>query len=80
MPAAIIENAFDVAVRAALHMTAEGCGVAEHDHPNGLSDIILERLSLFKGGIMGRQQVDQSVCGRLHHVGPGPTEPIQREG
>jgi hypothetical protein len=67
-------------VWAALHMTTEGRSVTAHEHSDSLSDIILKRLSLFKRGIMGRKQVDQSVCGRLHHFGPGHTESIQGKG
>ena len=43
-----------------------------HEHVDCLSDILLERLGLFKGGIMGRIQVDQPVGPGLNAVESRP--------
>ena len=71
MPAALIKDAFDVTMGAAFHMPPEGGGVAGHDHPDRLANMVLERLRLGEAGVMGRQQVNEPVGGRLHHVRPG---------
>ena len=53
--------------------------MTEHQHANGLSNIILEWLGLFEGREMGRQKVNEPIRSRLHHFWRWHTQPIQGE-
>ena len=68
MAAGVVEDTRDMPLRAAFHMPPERGRVTGGQHPHRLPHVLLERLRRLERRIRGRQQVEQSVRRRRHHL------------
>ena len=61
MPAGVVKDPLDMALRAALHMPAQRGGMTVDCHPHRPADVFLQRLGPFEGRIVGREDLDQTI-------------------
>ena len=69
MSAGVVEDPFDVPVRAAFHMAAQRRAVAVDRHPHRPPHMLLQWLDALKGRVMGPEDLNQLIRGRLHELG-----------
>ena len=69
MPAGVVKDALDVAVRTAFHMPAQRGGMTVQRHPHRPADMLLQRLGAFEGRILGPEDLDQAIRRGRHDLG-----------